>query len=225
MLRHLGFALATLTVLSACSGTDGGFAFGRSAPEQIRVANNEVLIAGPKGFCIDPTQTRDTDGSAFVLLGSCAAIANTRNRPQPGVPAILTATVSRKSENPPIAESMQALTDFFASDPGRAALSRDGKAGTIEVVETHDKDGVFYIHARDSSSDMLAGAGDEYWRALFDVQGRLVSASVFGVRERPFPPDAGLAVLQGFTNRIRAENTAPTQHTPILKRTLKRNPE
>ena len=35
-----------------------------------------------------------------------------------------------------------------------------------------DKNGVFYIHARDSSSDTLAGAADDYWRALFDVNGR-----------------------------------------------------
>ncbi len=236
MLRHFGFALLTATVLTACSGTQGvgrlGFTLPQPAPKQMRVANKDVLIAGPKGFCVDPTETRDEGGSAFVLLGSCAAIANVRSKPRPKVPAILTATVSKKSTNPPIADSMQTLAVFFASDAGRTALSRDGKADTIEVIETLDKNGVFYIHARDSSSDTLVGAGDEYWRALFDVNGRIISASVFGLKERPIPPKAGFDVLQGFTSRIRAENVtnaAPNTERaksgiPFLKRLFKRNP-
>lgn len=233
MLRHFGIALTSLTILSGCTGTGGGFALPKSAPEQIRVANQEVLIAGPKGFCVDPTETRDTGDSAFVLLGSCAAIANSRNKPHPKVPAILTATVSRKSTNPPITSSMPALTDFFTTKAGRAALSRDGNADTVEVVKTLDRDGVFYIRARDSSSDTLAGAADEYWRALFDVNGRIVSASVFGLRENPIPSEKGFDVLQGFTKRIRTQNTAePDQvavenkpRVPFFKRVFKRKPE
>ncbi|WP_457649362.1 hypothetical protein [Profundibacter sp.] len=233
MLRHFGVALASLTILSGCLGTGGGFALPRSAPEQIRVANKEVLIAGPKGFCIDPTETRDEGDSAFVLLGSCAAIANSRSKPHPKVPAILTATVSRKSTNPPITDSMPTLTDFFTTKAGRAALSRDGNADTVEVVKTLDRDGIFYIRARDSSSDTLAGAADEYWRALFDVNGRIVSASVFGLRERPIDSEKGFEVLQGFTNRIRTQNTSEPDKTvaenkpriPFFKRVYKRKPE
>ncbi len=233
MLRHIGFALAALTILSGCTGAGGGFALPKPAPEQIRVANKEVLIAGPKGFCIDPTETRDTGDSAFVLLGSCAAIANSRNKPHPKVPAILTATVSRKTANPPITSSMPALTDYFATKAGRAALSRDGNADTVEVLKTLDKNGVFYIHARDSSSDTLAGAADDYWRALFDVNGRIISASVIGLREHPIPPEKGFDVLQGFANRIRAENTTGSDvatedgkpRVPFFKRVFKRKPE
>jgi len=233
MLRPIGIALAALTILSGCVGTGGGFALPKSAPEQIRVANREVLIAGPKGFCVDPTETRDTGDSAFVLLGSCAAIANSRSKPHPKVPAILTATVSRKSTNPPITGSMPALADFFTSKAGRAALSRDGNADTVEVVKTLDRDGVFYIRARDSSSDILAGATDEYWRALFDVNGRIVSASVFGLREHPIASVKGFEVLQGFTNRIRIENAVGsgkvvTENKPrisFFKRVFKSKPE
>ncbi|AXX99423.1 hypothetical protein [Profundibacter amoris] len=233
MLRHFGIALASLMVLTGCAGTGGGFALPKPAPEQIRVANKEVLIAGPKGFCIDPTETQDADGSAFVLLGSCAAIANSRSKPHPKVPAILTATVSQKSTNPPITGSMPALAEFFRSKAGRAALSRDGNADTVEVVKTLDRDGVFYIRARDSSSDILAGAANEYWRALFDVNGRIVSASVFGLREHPIASEKGFEVLRGFTNRIRAGNTAGPDKVvtenkpriPFFKRVFKRKPE
>ena len=237
LVRYLGFVLLAFSLLSACgTGTEGvsrlGFALPKPAPKQIRVAGKAVVIAGPKGFCIDPTEIRDESDSAFVLLGSCAAIANARGKPRPKVPAILTATVSRKTTSAPIADSMQMLASFFKSEPGRTALSRDGHANTVEVIETLGKDGVFFIHARDSSTDTLAGAGDEYWRALFDVNGRIISASVFGLQERPIPSSAGFDVLEDFANRIRAENATDAAQTteegkpriPFLKRLFKRNP-
>lgn len=189
-----------------------------SAPEQVRVSGNEVVIAGPHGFCIDPTETKDKAKSAFVLLGSCAAISNIPFKPSPEIPAILMATVSGKTDSAPIATSMAALTAFFKSEAGRAALSRDGKAQTVEVIETLGRNGAFYIHARDSSTDTLAGAGDEYWRALFNVKGRIVSASVVGLKEKPISTAEGFETLGAFADRIKRANaqgqTADVATTP-----------
>ncbi|MCF6316077.1 MAG: hypothetical protein L3J30_07295 [Marinosulfonomonas sp.] len=177
-----------------------------AAPEKVRVSGKDVVIAGPHGFCIDPTETKDSANSAFVLLGSCAAISNMSHRPNPDIPAILMATVSRKSESAPIASSMVSLASFFKSEAGRAALSRDGKAKTVEVIETLDRNGVFYIHARDSSTGTLAGAGDEYWRALFNVKGRIVSVSVVWLEDQPISTAEGFETLGEFANRIKREN-------------------
>jgi len=208
--------LFVLVALSACEsgvlGGDGlGISLSRYAPERVRVSGNDVVIAGPQGFCIDPTETKDDAKSSFVLLGSCAAISKSRFKPRPKVPAILMATVSTKNDSAPIAASMKALAGFFKSEAGRVALSRDGKAGTVEVIDTLGKGGVFYIHARDSSTGTLAGAGDEYWRALFDVKGRIVSASVVGLEERPISTRAGFSTLNAFVSRIVNENPPATQ--------------
>lgn len=181
-----------------------------TAPEQISVSSKEVTIAGPHGFCVDPTETKDKAKSAFVLLGSCAAISNTSHLPEPFVPAILMASVSRKTDSAPIATSMDALTRFFKSEAGRAALSRDGKAGTVEVIETLGRDGAFYIHARDTSTGTLSGAGDEYWRALFNVNGRIVSASVVGLEEFPISKSEGFDTLGAFADRIKSVNDVAT---------------
>ncbi len=176
------------------------------APEKVRVSGKDVVIAGPHGFCVDPTETKDSANSAFVLLGSCAAISNTSHRPNPDIPAILMATVSRKSASAPIASSTATLARFFKSDAGRAALSRDGKAETVEVIETLGRNDVFYIHARDSSTGTLAGAGDEYWRGLFNVKGRIVSVSVVWLEDHPISTAAGFETLGEFANRIKREN-------------------
>lgn len=180
------------------------------APEQISVSSKEVLIAGPHGFCIDPTQTKDKRKSAFVLLGSCAAISNAAHLPEPDVPAILMATVSGETDSAPIALSIDALTRFFKTDAGRAALSRDGKAETVEVIETLSRGGAFYIHARDTSTDTLAGAGDEYWRALFNVKGRIVSVLVVGLEDFPISKSEGFNTLGAFADRIKTMNAVAT---------------
>lgn len=213
MKSYLITGLVALTVLGACDEITKSITEEpptttavAPAPEKIRVSGKDVVIAGPHGFCIDPTETRDSANSAFVLLGSCAAISNASHQPNPDIPAILMATVSRKSESAPIASSMASLTKFFESKTGRAALSRDGKAETVELIETLGKDGVFYIHARDSSTDTLTGAGDEYWRALFDVKGRIVSVSVVGLEDYPISTAAGFETLGEFANRIQREN-------------------
>jgi len=176
------------------------------ALEQITVSSQEVTIAGPHGFCVDPTETREKRKSTFVVLGSCAAISNAAHLPEPQVPAILMATVSPKTNGAPIATSTAALKRFFESDAGRAALSRDGKAETVEVIETLGRNGAFYIHARDSSTDTLAGAGGEYWRALFNVKGRIVSASVVSLKEFPISKTEGFNTLGAFADRIKAQN-------------------
>lgn len=205
--------LVALLVLGGCDeltlgGGKSEVAAPAEAPEQVSVSSKEVTITGPHGFCIDPTQTKDRARSAFVLLGSCAAISNLAFRPEPEVPAILMVTVSGKTDVAPIATSTNALSRFFESDAGRAALSRDGKAKTVEVIETLGRGSVFYIHARDSSTGTLAGAGDEYWRALFNVKGRIVSASVVGLEEFPISTSEGFETLGTFTDRIRSANAA-----------------
>lgn len=195
------------------------FSAPKPAPKQVRVSNKEVVIAGPKGFCVDPSQTKDTPKSAFVLLGSCRAISNSVLKPKPPVPAILVATVSGKTKSASIGSSVKNLERFFKSSQGRAALSRDGRAQTVTVLETRNEGDVFYLHARDNGTDAQTGAGAEYWRALFNVNGRIVSTSVTGLAEQPISSEASFKTLTDFTDRIIAENTENTENTVFAKKT------
>lgn len=240
MKLYLKTGLVALIVLGACENTTTGqgklkLALPMSAPEQVSVSGDEVVIAGPPGFCIDPTQTKDRAKSAFVLLGSCAAISNIPFKPSPEIPAILMATVSGKTDSAPIATSMDALAGFFKSEAGRAVLSRDGKTQTVEVIETLGRNEAFYIHARDSSTGTLAGAGDEYWRALFNVKGRIISASVVSLKEKPISTTEGFETLGAFADRIKRVNAqGPATETetatekkptfPFLKRLFNKDP-
>ncbi len=215
---------ALLFSLAGCGGFDAGGGpglFAQKAPEKARVVQNTVTIAGPRGYCVDTTATRDDARGAFVLLASCASISGSARQPKPDHPAILTATVAAEESGRPIADSTDRLKAFFTSDAGRAALSKNGKAESVTVLSTSANDGVFYLHARDKSGALVSGAGEDYWRAMLDVKGRVVSASLVGVNNQPISDDAALATLQKFTRRIQRENRVSAQTDAAMQQARK----
>ncbi|MGB5557018.1 MAG: hypothetical protein WBN04_03295 [Paracoccaceae bacterium] len=211
-------ALSILTALPGClPNADvamgaGGIGLSRAAPEKIAVANRSVIVAGPPGYCVDKAATKDTATGAFVLLGSCASIANSPRARSPATPALLTASVSPASRA--AAASTNQLAAFFRSPPGRAALARNGRAGSVSILKVQSRDNALYIHARDSSANVAGNLAPDYWRGVFDLGGRLVTVSVIGFANRPLTDAASIATLDAFAARIRAENRAMIASNP-----------
>jgi hypothetical protein len=170
------------------------------------VADQSVIVAGPPGYCVDRGLSRMGDGAAFVLLGSCASISGSAAAPMPSAPAILTVSVSEAVGE---AVDIEILRAFLATRDGKAALSRSGDPASVGILETRSSGGVLYIHARDTSAGVMPGMADTYWRALFELNGRLVTAAVVGMDRRPIAPEEGLATLKSLTERLRRENATP----------------
>ncbi|SIO51791.1 hypothetical protein SAMN05444722_2981 [Rhodovulum sp. ES.010] len=206
--------LAALALAGCAGGPDatagfGGLSFSRAAPQAVTVAGDTVTIAGPAGFCVENNATRDGDDGAFVLMASCAAVTGRENAPTPASDALLTASVAANAGPGGRPEDRAIVLErFFASEAGRAALARDGRAASVEVDEMLDRDGLFVLRARDDSAGLFPGLRNDYWRAIFDVNGRIVTASVVGFKARPISDRAGLAVLSDFADRIRTESAA-----------------
>lgn len=195
-----GLALAVLT---GCSGL---VEVSRTAPQSVLVAGDSVVISGPPGYCIDQSAIRDENDGAFVLLGSCASIARDASQPHPSAPGLLTVTVSNGViSNGNVIAFLEDLSAFFETDDGRAALSRNGSAASVDLLETRIQDDVLYLHARDSSGTAL-GVADEYWRALFGVRDRLLTVTVIAYSSAPLTEDDGVSTLDAFTSRIRLAN-------------------
>ena len=176
-----------------------------TVPLRIAVAKGQIVIAGPKDYCIDLPAARDGAQGAFVLIASCAAIAGTPAAGAPQMPAVLTATVSGAASQP-IAPQLAALNDFFRSNAGRAALSRNGRAANVTLVRAWGSDGVFYLAATDVSPAGAQKPQPEFWRAVFDLKGRIVTLNVSGPQSRPLGPEAGRATLEAFVRQVRKEN-------------------
>ncbi len=208
-------ALAALLALAACvpgieGGSGGGgpnLSFG-SAKAVMPVLGAGLIVAGPRGYCVDRAASRDSAEAAFVLLGSCAAIARSPLAPSPPVPVILTASVIPGGTD--ISAQLEPLAAFFRSEGGRAALSRSGEAATVEIVDIFDRDGALFILAADTSE---AGSGAvveaEYWRVILALNGHIVTLSSMGLRDRPLSREDKRAALEAFLLRLRAANPPP----------------
>lgn len=178
----------------------------RLAPERVRLAEG-IVVAGPPGYCIDPRAVRETGAAAFVLLGSCAALSDGGIAAEPLAPGVLTVLVSPAGGGAAFSASSAAqLRRFFESEAGRASLSAEGRAETVEVLETRAEGGLMFVRARDTSRGRPAGVADDYWRAIFDLNGRLVTATVIGLETRPLASDDGLRTLAELTSRLVREN-------------------
>ncbi len=202
--------ISAMGFLVACEGGPdvgmGAIGFAR-APDRVVVASKSIVIVGPRGYCVDRSATRDSVNGAFVLLGSCASIANNGRAAAPRIPGVLTASVSDQS-SADISASLDELESFFTSTEGRAALARDGQARSITILSTRRKNGAFYLHVRDDSENRVVSLAPIYWRGLFDVRGRIVTVTVTGFKDRPMSAVVGFATLNAFAARIRRENPA-----------------
>ncbi|MEX5730089.1 hypothetical protein Ga0609869_003442 [Rhodovulum iodosum] len=211
-MRRAAVPFAALALLAGCMETGagagtGGFAFSRAAPQRIAVSDATVVVVGPPGYCIDRRASSDRAEGAFVLLANCAALGGGTGAVPP-VPAILTATVAKEAAPARPAARAALLRRYFASEAGRAALARDGRAASVTILETRNGDGLFLLHARDTSAGRDAGLRDDYWRAIFEVNGRVVTASVLPFEARPISDATALALLQGLAGRTRAASAA-----------------
>jgi hypothetical protein len=189
------------------AGCDGGTVATRAATDRVLVADRSVIVAGPPGYCVDRGLSRMGDDAAVVILGSCASIAGSADAPMPSAPAILTVTVA---EEVGAVVDIGVLRAFLATRDGKAALSRSGDPDSVRILETRQAGDVIYIHARHNDAGDLPGVSDTYWRALFELNGRLVTASVVGLARRPITSDAGFDTLRSLTERLLRENGRPT---------------
>jgi predicted small secreted protein len=204
--RKPGLLLAMAALLlSAC--VDGMAGAGRDAPTAVVVAGGQLTIAGPRGFCIDKSASRDSAKGAFVLLGSCASLSGSTTAARPRDLAVVTVSAyPGGGAATDFAAGFPAMAKFLTSAPGRAALSRSGKAATVQILAITSRDGVMFIPAADSAPAPGQRVEADYWRALLALKGQIVTLSVLGLKAQPLPAEAKLALLQSFVTKLQAAN-------------------
>ena len=98
-----------------------------------------------------------------------------------------------------------------------AALARDGRPGSVEVLSTRRDGEALLIHLRDASANPVPGTEPTYWRGLFAVNGRLVTVSVMSFADQPMGSDTGLGTLMGLVARCLLY-TSPSPRDGLLSR-------
>lgn len=190
-----GYVIAAALLLAACSA-----GVSRNAPSRIELPDG-TIVAGARGWCIDKSTTRPGAETSVVVLGSCAAISGDAKLPQPDIPGVVTVSVEAEPGTLPDSETLE---KFFASDAGRAALARNGKAESVSILDTRAEDGLLFLHAFDNSA--APGTSNEVWRALFGLGGRFVAVSFHTLLEDSIDSEDGLNALAAQVRELRSAN-------------------
>lgn len=203
-------ALAAAAVsfgLAGCAGLPdlgaGGVGAARSAPKTLAVAGGKVVVGGPEGYCVDRGASKVAGKAAFVVIASCASITGDAGAGIPLFPALLTAAVTRTEIGGPLPDAAE-LESFVTSEPGRAALARDGQAGSVDILESLKDGDALLIRLRDRSQGGVENVDAVYWRGLATLNGQLLTISVLSFSDTPLTSNQGLATLRAFLARIRA---------------------
>lgn len=163
------------------------------------------MVSGPEGYCVEQRASRESAEGDFVLLASCAAL--TGREGGASAPAILTASVSGEpGGRGPMPEAFPILADFFRTDQGRAALSRSGRVGDVEVLRSYSRGDALYLKLRDRSPASGVPVEPDYWRAILGLGGRIVTLSVLSARQRPMTDATRQNTLQAFVARMQGVN-------------------
>lgn len=208
MWHYWGLALMAV-LLTGCldsAGSGGGGTNARAAPTA-RLMSGRITVAGPRGFCIDPGATRDTADSGFVAMGSCAVISGYPRDSKPRKPALLTASVASAGQHFDT-DALDRMAAFFSTAAGQAALARgDGAGEAVTVIDLSRQDETVLAHVSDGhNAGNLSG---DYWRAVFETAGQLVTVTVSGYRETPLDDKAGADLTRSFIAAIRRANPRP----------------
>lgn len=202
-----------LLMLSACTldtaGLTGGSGSVSRAPRTVTLPATGITVAGPSGFCVDPDSVRDSAEGGFALLGNCTGLSGGHNPALKGKTAVLTLSVSGLLAEGE-ALDLPSVEAFFNSETGRKALSRSGSANTVTLIESGVDATHLWLHARDTAPTMLAGQGDEYWRALFVLNGRLVTVTATPFAEAPMSSDRLHSLLERFVSDLERRNRRQT---------------
>lgn len=205
MITRIFGGLVLAVALSGCFGGTGGGILpgaGASTAAQTQVLNGALTLAAPRGYCPDPSMSREAEARAFVLFASCRGL--TGRGPKLSPPAILTASATPAPGFG--ADGLDQMARYLASDEGAAALARkDGKGAKITAREKVGD--VLLLAASDQGPD---GMTPDYARAIFAQSGALVSVTVSPLAKAPMEATAARALALEFVAAIREANPGQT---------------
>lgn len=176
-MRHPVLALVMGGVfLTACVG---GAGLGGSSVKA--VLQGAFTIAGPAGYCLDETASRESQNSGIFLMGRCDGRSAV-------TPALVTISVGQAGSAGVMSAGGAELAAFFTSPEGRATLSPSGNASKVRVVEAASAGDAFVMRLQEAGRP-------SYWRAVLGLRGRLVTISVKGATEEALPDETGREIL------------------------------
>ena len=192
--------LAVVLPLAGCFGSDGGAlgflasGTGGEAEESAKVLrkialyDGDVVVRGPRGYCIDRRSLRRREDGGFVLLASCESLSGLRGA---GVEPVL-------------------ITVAVLPDPPEGAVPAVPSADEIarsmapaEVLTTHEEDALTLVHFASGGDKILPGGDARHWRGGMRLNGHLIALALYAKAESAMAGTAGRGLLAKVAGRMR----------------------
>jgi hypothetical protein len=190
-------AIVISLLLSGCVLPDGMAAVSQSKssdqnalPQFIQLES--LVLVGPSGFCPLPGTQRKLSGADFVAFAPCGGDKG----------AILAATIGDEGSAAGVTLTSAVLAPYFETRDGKAALRGAGSKDEINVHEVVDYRGAVVL--RLTRED--AGKARDSWRALMEIQGRLITLSVRPLDGMAIPGRDGHSLVTRFIKAMKTAN-------------------
>jgi hypothetical protein len=151
-----------------------------------------LKVTGPSGFC--PVQdSRQRVGEAeFAALAPCSGM--------PG--PILATTIGEAGSSEGISLAASVLRPYFETVEGQSALRGAGNRDLISVHEVTDVSGAVVLRLTRESN----GRSGDSWRALMQIDGRLITLSVRPRHGEAMSITEGQRLIGRFVRAMRGAN-------------------
>ncbi|MEC3861367.1 dihydroxy-acid dehydratase [Mesobacterium sp. TK19101] len=170
--------------------TDNGALF-NSAPKPLataRVANGDVVIAGPSGYCVDPETLDDRGRQGFAVIASCRILSNGAVGPVV-TPVVVTASIGPTGKEPdlPSAEALAASLE-------------------VPLLQALDAEGAVLAHLGGGGSEVIDNGDTRHWRAAMHVNDHLVGLALYAPSGSALAGPDGARFLADTVGMIRANS-------------------
>ncbi len=198
-----GLAIGLIFGLGGCLGEGGGGLgfLGSSSSQsaeggevakplrQASLAGGKVVVAAPRGYCVDRGSLDSRPSGGFALIGSCAALGGAGPWDEP---VVMTVQVQRRPLRQASPDS-RALADAVAP---------------LRVLAREDGDGISLIHLAEGGDAALPGSDPRHWRGAMMINGHAVALSLY-------VPEGSSAAGRAGRDRLIALAEAMLEASPI----------
>lgn len=175
--------------------------------ERLRVVarSRPVVIEPAAGLCIDARTVELGDGGVFAAISGCAG-----NRAGvsdfPGLVTVSLAAGRMLDPGPARDRELRRMRDLLGTVPGRAMLARGGLPEQVRLIEVREVDEGLYVNVEEDVGEGAVLFEPVFWRALIELNARLVLVTVSGFQGGGLAGEEMLGVLAAQVARLKRVN-------------------
>lgn len=166
------------------------------------MAGGDIVVAGPSGYCVDPTTLQNRLGRGFALIASCHILSGGRL-------------------GDPVATMLVSVTvGPHGTADDLPTPSEIASASGVSLLGGETSDGFVAAHLASGGDGALPGGDDRYWRGAFLQGDRLIGLALYAPKGSALSGSTGGAMLARVKTRIAtlsgggAAPKAPAQAQP-----------